>query len=120
MGSVLELAGHPSSNWRKQAWESGELYPEPSRYADELPAGWKMWDFEQQGRAKRKKLCGWKESISVPYIRSRCGSKCSNVQHRRNSKSQQPEYFPIPLYGTAVYAGLPEFVRRHRAADAME
>ena len=33
---------------------------------------------------------------------------------------EQPEYFSIPLYGTPVYAGSHEFVRRYRAADAME
>ena len=42
MGSVLELAGYPSSNWRKQAWESGELCPKPSRHTDELSAGRQM------------------------------------------------------------------------------
>ena len=26
-GTVLELAWHTASNWRKQAWESGELCP---------------------------------------------------------------------------------------------
>ena len=36
MGSVLELAGYSSSNWRKQAGESGELCPKPSRHTDEL------------------------------------------------------------------------------------
>ena len=42
-----------------------------------------------------------------------------NVQHCGNSKSKQPEYFPIFLYGTAVYAGLYELVRRYRTADDM-
>lgn len=50
----------------------------------------------------------------------RCRSKCGDVQYRGNSKSKQSEYFPVPLYGTPVYAGLHEFVRRYRAADAME
>lgn len=50
----------------------------------------------------------------------RCRSKCGDVQYRGNSKSKQSEYFPVPLHGTPVYAGLHEFVRRYRAADAME
>lgn len=48
------------------------------------------------------------------------GGKCSYVQHCRNCKSEQSEYFPVSLYGTPVYAGLHEFVRRYRTADAME
>ncbi len=64
----------------------------------------------------------------------RLGGKLSCSTHQRpvpvqsavmysiveTAKSKQSEYFPIPLYGTPVYAGLHEFVRRYRAADAME
>ena len=69
---------------------------------------------------KSQKLCNRTESLPVPHIRSRCRSKCGDVQYRGNSKSKQSEYFPVPLYGTPVYAGLHEFVRRYRAADATE
>ncbi len=37
-----------------------------------------------------------------------------------NSKGKQPEYSAVSLYGTPVYTGLYEFVRRYRTADAME
>lgn len=53
---------------------------------------------------------------------SEAGAGASAVMYsiRGNSKSKQSEYFPVPLYGTPVYAGLHEFVRMYRAADAME
>ena len=54
----------------------------------------------------------------APKVRTG-GSESSGIISG-NSKSKQSEYFPISLYGTAVYAGLYELVRRYRTADAME
>ncbi|MFR0960820.1 MAG: IS66 family transposase [Dorea sp.] len=53
---------------------------------------------------------------------SEAGAGASAVMYSivETAKAKQSEYFPISLYGTAVYAGLYELVRRYRTADAME
>ena len=62
------------------------------------------------------------ETLMNYLLDGRCeiSNNRADVQHRRNGKSKQSEYFSISLYGTSVYAGLLEFVRRYRAVDAME
>ena len=57
MGTVLELAWHTASNWRKQAWESGELCPKSSWYLDELYDRWPVWNFKQPCGTESQKLC---------------------------------------------------------------
>ena len=70
----------------------------------------------------RKKSCMIPETDRLIVDTSEAGAGASAVMYSivETAKSKQSEYFPISLYGTAVYDGLYELVRRYRTADAME